>query len=384
MLFAPTFDYQKFFRQYWQKKPLLIKSHGNFSDPVDPETLAGMACESSVDSRIVTNQRNRNWQQVSGPFACRYFNDLGKTNWTLLVQAVDQWWPPMQTLRSEFDFLPGWRIDDIMVSFATRGGGVGPHFDYYDVFLVQGIGTRKWQVGSRCNHAEALRQNSEVKLLKHFKSEQEFVLTSGDILYLPSRYAHYGVALNDSLCYSVGFRAPSFAEMLEGYSNELASSIPDDLRYEDSLKNAVSEPGEILNSMLSPTFKLLRSHMDDMQAFRRWFGCHVTLPRHPEQIFPVNPQTTESSLRQLFRRGATLRKNPFSRFAFTRDHKELNLFADGKCYSCPVDSLACVQILCTPGDSDPNLTKMMLKDRKLTRIMLDLFNDGSLEIDPGQ
>ncbi|MEX2130400.1 MAG: cupin domain-containing protein [Pseudohongiellaceae bacterium] len=383
-LFAPTFDNQKFFRHYWQKRPLLIKSNGAFADPLDPDTLAAMACEAAVDSRIVTNQGAHCWQQASGPFTSRYFKNLGESNWTLLVQAVDQWWPPMRSLRAEFDFLPGWRIDDIMVSFATRGGGVGPHFDYYDVFLVQGKGSRKWQVGNRCEHTTALCENSELKLLKVFKPRREFILTSGDILYLPPRYAHFGVALNDSLCYSVGFRAPSFAEMLEGYSNELAQTMPDDLRYEDTLKTAVSRSGEISNAMLAPTFKMLKTRMDDMPAFNHWFGCQVTTPRHPEQILPVEPPVSAAAVRQMVHRRTGLRKNPFSRFAYSKSRNKVSLYVDGRCYVCSVNSLVCISQLCASCELDLPLIKLMLKDRDLAGLVTELLNIGSLEIEPGQ
>ena len=226
------FDRDEFLRRHWQRKPLLIRHSGDpFTDPIDADELAGLACEETIESRIVTRRANDSWQVSHGPFDADTFSGLGEKDWTLLVQAVDQVDPDVARLKSHFEFLPGWRIDDVMVSYACAGGGVGPHFDYYDVFLIQGLGRRHWRIGERCDSNTPLRENTELRLIKEFTSVREVVLEPGDILYLPPRYAHQGTSLDDSLCYSVGFRAPSFAELLQGYVDQICDSLSEDQRF---------------------------------------------------------------------------------------------------------------------------------------------------------
>ncbi|MBT8145994.1 MAG: cupin domain-containing protein, partial [Gammaproteobacteria bacterium] len=228
------FDHDEFLATYWQRQPLLIKHTGEpFADPIEPDDLAGLACEETVESRIVAKCSDRRWQISHGPFDVADFAGLGEKDWTLLVQAVDQLDPDVALLKGHFDFLPGWRIDDVMVSYASTDGGVGPHYDQYDVFLIQGMGKRRWKIGGRCDSTSPLQEGTELRLLQEFTTVQEVVLEPGDILYLPPRYAHHGISLGESLCYSIGFRAPSFADLLQGFSDELADSLNEDRRFED-------------------------------------------------------------------------------------------------------------------------------------------------------
>src|SRR5690606_1072476 len=189
------------------------------ADPLSPEELAGLACESFVESRLVSRS-NDDWRMRNGPFRERDFLKLPERDWTLLVQAVDQWLPEVRKLLRHVDFLPSWRVDDVMISYATPGGGVGPHFDYYDVFLVQGLGSRVWKLGQWCTAADELRSESGLKLLRHFETRAEYTLHPGDVLYVPPGLAHWGTSIDNSLCYSLGFRAPSVAELLMDYSVE--------------------------------------------------------------------------------------------------------------------------------------------------------------------
>lgn len=165
------FDHSTFLRDFWQKKPLLIKNPGvKFNDPLSADDLAGLACEEFVETRLVTTSDHYNYQLRHGPFDAKLFSTLPKSNWTLLVQAVDQFVAEVEELKSAFDFIPRWCIDDIMVSYACDGGGVGPHFDQYDVFLLQGTGSRKWQTGHHCTHDTPLRTDSDLRILQEFDS----------------------------------------------------------------------------------------------------------------------------------------------------------------------------------------------------------------------
>jgi 50S ribosomal protein L16 3-hydroxylase len=225
-----NFSAESFLREYWQRKPLLIKGAlPAFTDPLSPEELAGLACEDGVESRLVFT-RGGKYRMTQSPFQESDFTSLPRKNWTLLVQAVDHYVPQVKALLQCVNFLPSWRVDDVMISYAAPGGGVGPHFDYYDVFLVQGQGRRTWRLGQRCNVDDTLLTASGLKLLREFHTSAEYSLEPGDVLYVPPGLAHWGIAENDSLCYSLGFRAPAVSDMLLDFTDQLADTLPPDHR----------------------------------------------------------------------------------------------------------------------------------------------------------
>ena len=171
-----------------------------------------------------------------------------------------------------------------MISFAAQGGGVGPHYDYYDVFLLQGSGERHWQVGERWASTESQRPNTELNLLQEFEPKMEFTLSAGDALYIPPRFSHWGTATSDGLCYSIGFRAPSLAEMIEGFSDLIIKEQNPVNRYEDSSVTSHLRSGEIEPQLLDKSFQQLSERLADKSKFITWFGCHVSQPKYPELI----------------------------------------------------------------------------------------------------
>ena len=229
-----NFDRALFLREYWQKKPLLIRAaDDSFSDPISAEELAGLACEDCIESRLIVQDTQKNrWAMERGPFTEERFKQLPDGPWSLLVQAVDQWHEGVRALLKGFDFIPNWRIDDVMISYATDTGGVGPHFDYYDVFLIQGAGQKRWQLGGHADGNSPCIADNDLRLLADFKVEEEWVVNPGDILYLPPNYAHHGVAIGASITYSVGFRTPSLAEIIDDLSHELIQNLPQETRYQ--------------------------------------------------------------------------------------------------------------------------------------------------------
>ena len=179
------------------------RSSLKFDDPLSAEELAGLACEEEIESRLVLGERD--WTLRHGPFQESDFTSLAENNWSLLVQSVDIYINAFKELQNLFTFIPKWRLEDVMVSFAVPGGGVGPHFDYYDVFLVQGSGQRRWRIGKKCQSNAKLQNNSGLALLNSFNTQQEIILSAGDVLYIPPQFAHWGEAISDSFCYSIGF-----------------------------------------------------------------------------------------------------------------------------------------------------------------------------------
>ena len=383
-LFADSFDYEKFLRRYWQQRPLLIRSSGKFVDPIDPQHLAGLACEAQVESRLVRRRGKSTWSLQHGPLTASDFTRLGRQDWTLLVQAVDLWWPPLQAILQDFRFLPSWRIDDVMVSFATRGGGVGPHFDYYDVFLIQGQGSRRWQLGARCDDQTPLRQNTDLKLLQEFAAQQEYILTPGDMLYVPPGISHHGVSLDDSLCYSVGFRAPSTQEMLQGFSDRVADQFSPDQRFVDTIKTPVPHSGELTPEMLQTSYGAMLKALGNKQQFMDWLGSYSTMPKYPELLSPRGKALSETGFQQALDRGQDLTRNPLSRFAFAKAGKSLMLYVDGECFPCSMRSAALVKQLCNPACTSLVLSAAQRRNKSLLELLLTLVNQGSLKLKHGR
>lgn len=273
---------EQFLAEYWQKKPLLVRGAiANFQPPIDANELAGMALEEEVESRIVLEQ---DWQLQCGPFTEETFARLPEDKWTLLVQAVDLWVPEVAELLTRFDFLPKWRIDDIMVSYAADGGSVGPHFDYYDVFLLQGAGRRRWQIGAECDGDCPLVANTALKILQHFEPVDEWVLEPGDMLYLPPKVAHHGVAIGECTTFSVGFRAPAASEMLDDLATELLSGIALPKHLIDPPLTPAMATKQISAAHIASVRELLQATLDDEKLLAEWFAQYMTRPKYPDLV----------------------------------------------------------------------------------------------------
>lgn len=237
-----------FLKRYWQKQPVLIRNaFSDFTCPITPNDLAGLATLDSAPSRIVRYQRKSDrWAVSTGPFADDAFAKLGSRDWTLLVQDVDKHDDDVRALLDRFAFVPSWRLDDVMISYAVPGGSVGAHIDRYDVFLLQGQGTRRWEIDVSPNPDERFRDDAPIKLLRSFKATHAFDVRPGDMLYLPPNVPHHGVAVDECLTLSIGMRAPGGAELLATLGGELLQGS-DALRYSDAdLRERVS-PSEIVN-----------------------------------------------------------------------------------------------------------------------------------------
>jgi 50S ribosomal protein L16 3-hydroxylase len=217
-----SFDREIFLARHWQRKPLLIRAAlDNFSPPLDRHELAGLALEEGVESRIIEH-RDGLWQLHHGPFSEQDFQR--DFPWTLLVQAVDHHIPEVSALRRLVDFLPQWRMDDVMASYAVDGGSVGPHYDNYDVFLLQGEGERLWKLGQFCDAASTLLPHDELRILDTFECEQEYLLGPGDMLYVPPGIAHWGIAQGECTTFSIGFRAPRINDMVSRWGRPIAGA----------------------------------------------------------------------------------------------------------------------------------------------------------------
>lgn len=275
---------QMFMKRHWQKKPLLIRQAvPGFQPLLDRTALFELASRDDVESRLIAQANRRGapaWRFRHGPFVRRALPALKQPGWTLLLQGVDLHHDGVHGLMQQFRFVPDGRLDDLMISYATDGGGVGPHFDSYDVFLLQAHGRRRWQIGRQKDLS--LREGVPLKILANFVAEQEFVLEPGDMLYLPPRYAHDGIALGECMTYSIGFRSPSCGELARELLQRLAEDAPDAVGaglYRDPQQLAVGAPGEIPSDLQAFARNALQGALKDPLALPRALGEYLTEPK---------------------------------------------------------------------------------------------------------
>jgi len=269
----------QFMKRHWQKKPLLVRNAiPAFRPLLSRAELFALAARDEVESRLVQRE-GRAWRLQRGPFARRALPALHKPDWTLLVQGVDLHHRAVHELLQGFAFVPAARLDDLMISYATDGGGVGPHFDSYDVFLLQAEGRRRWRIGRQDDLA--LRDDVPLKILARFEPEQEVVLEPGDMLYLPPRYAHDGVAEGECQTYSIGFRAPARAELARELLQRIADEAAelDDQLYRDGAQPATDTPGAIPPALRAFASQALAAALKDPHALDRALGEYLTEPK---------------------------------------------------------------------------------------------------------
>ncbi len=365
-----------FLAEYWQKKPVLIRQALlNVKPPIAADELAGLACEEEVESRLIIHDaENDHWDLTHGPFAEAKFSDLPNTHWTLLVQAVDHWVPAAADFLSQFYFIPSWRVDDLMISYSGDKGGVGPHYDNYDVFLVQMSGRRQWEVGGLYDESSPRRPDTPVKLLTEWKSEQSWILEPGDMLYVPPRVGHSGVAVGDDcMTCSVGFRAPSHRDILLDYPEYIGEQLSEDIRYADPNLVPQANPGQITSEAVQNVQKILMQYIQDQDNLAQWFGRYMTSPKYQDEATTVEEHRLDD-VRQHLAAGGTLIRNEGSRFAFQEHEKNVWLFVDGRQYICSEAVTDLVKTLC----GKRTLTNFCGESEKHDSLILDLLKHGSL------
>lgn len=329
----------RFLRDYWQKHPLLVR--GAFAGrrcPLTPEDLAGLSCEELSLSRLVAHEPAADrWSVRTGPFDDADFAALPPTHWTLLVQDVDKWDADVAALLGDFAFLPSWRVDDVMVSYAVDGGSVGAHVDQYDVFLIQGMGRRRWRIDTDPAAPTAFRDDVELKLLRSFAPTHDWLLEPGDLLYLPPGVPHHGIAEGACLTLSVGMRAPSVGELVTDLADTIGERLPEDLRYTDPDLAPARRAGEIDDDAIARLHEALTPLRElDEAGLRDWFGRFITRYRSTHLPIPPDRPLDETRLRRELDAGATLSRNPWSRMAWqARGRTAATLYAAGEPFACP-------------------------------------------------
>ena len=325
-----NFDIDLFLKDYWQQKPLLIKSaFPGYQCPVDANELAGLACEEEVESRIISELKQPSyWKLENGPFPESRFSTLPESHWTLLVQGVDKLIPEFKQLLNDFSFIPSWRLDDIMVSYAPVSGSVGPHIDQYDVFLLQAQGQRNWKINTHSYSKDDFIKDIPINVLNNFTAESEWTLSPGDMLYLPPGVAHYGIALDDCITISVGFRSPSHAELLTSFIDDLVPTLDESLRFQDPNLNLTENPGEISNEALNNIKTILSGYLSDDIALKKWFGRFITEYMHDAEH--DDRQENNADITRLLTDHARIIRDPYMRINYIEDMDTFLLFINGE------------------------------------------------------
>ncbi len=360
---------RQFLREHWQKKPLLVRQAiPGFRGVLSTSELLRLAGAGDVESRLVTRRR-RKWLLQRGPFSKSQFTQLPKKNWTVLVQDLNHFVAAGRELLRAFSFIPYSRLDDLMVSYATPGGGVGPHFDSYDVFLLQGKGARRWRISAQRDLTMA--PNSPLNILKNFKSEHEWTLSPGDMLYLPPNFAHEGVAESECTTYSIGFRAPSAQELAFNFLNFLQDKLKLDGMYSDPDLRAQTHPAEISAAMVRQAARLLKGLDWNNESCAQFLGSYLTEPK--SQVFfaaPEDPLDAAEFRREIAARGIALDLK--SRML---SHKTWT-FINGECISTPPSAAALLRELSDRWMIAPN----KFIDQTSLRLLREWYVNGYLAL----
>ncbi|WP_408476177.1 JmjC domain-containing protein [Paraburkholderia megapolitana] len=338
----------QFMRRYWQKKPLLIRQAiPQIAAPLSRDELFDLAERDDVEARLITHFRNK-WQLEHGPFEQGELPSIKQRAWTLLVQGVDLHDDRARALLDRFRFVPDARLDDLMISYATDGGGVGPHFDSYDVFLLQVHGKRRWRIGAQRDLS--LQEGAPLKILEHFEPDEEWLLEPGDMLYLPPHLAHDGIAEGECITCSIGFRAPSHSELTSQFLYHLAESgqtsgSAGDL-YRDPQQPAVEHPGELPAALVAQVSKTLAKIRWDERDIASFLGTYLSEPK-PSVVFdpPARPVSEQRFIALAAKSGVRLDRKTlllYDRRAYFMNGEENSLanvkkwlpeFADNRCLS---------------------------------------------------
>ena len=337
------FTKEEFLRDYWQKKPVVIrKGFVDFEDPISADEIAGLACEEAVQSRLV-HKEGKNWLAAFGPF--ENYDHLGDENWSLVVQALDNWSEEAAQMIEPFRFIPHWRLDDLMVSFATPGGSVGPHIDWYDVFICQGSGSRHWRVGDTGDYKE-FAAHAALLHVEPFDAIIDVELQPGDILYIPPGFPHEGITLETSLSFSVGFRTNSSQNLVSAFADHLI----DNNAATDLIKDPTREMTQNSAAIDTKDFALIKEHMlkafDNDNMLRKFVGSFLTEAKHELALEPEENGLTDSDIVNVIKSHSLMRLGGLRAFYFTETVNEGVCYINGEEVCFPYDIYPAVKLLC--------------------------------------
>ena len=356
---------EQFLSEYWQKKPLLVrKALPEIAEILVPDDVMELALDENSVARLI-KQKDKDpnqWTVKNSPLIKGDFQKMPKL-WTLLVQAVDHYSFDLAELWKKFPFIPQWRRDDIMVSYAQQGGSVGKHFDFYDVFLVQGYGHRRWQLGQMCDAETTFVEGQPLKLLPEIDVHFDEVLAPGDLLYVPPGLSHYGVAEDECLTYSFGFRMPNVADMMDRVSDKFMSNESLRNPLVDILRNRQNAIGQVTQVELDHLKAELLAKLNDSTLLEDAIMSLMAESKYPENI-PEAEVIGTGDLEEVLEQGYLMQIEPASRLIYTEQNNELLFWANG-------------ESICISAQFAPTLKK--IADGQAVELNIELADDEVLE-----
>ncbi len=369
---------EEFLAEYWQKKPLVVR--GAFADyemPFSAEELAGLACDTDAPARIIIENglppKNKPWQLKHSPFSDEDFTSLPDSHCTFLVNDLERYIPELGNLIEPFRFIPDWRIDDLMVSFAEDKGSVGPHRDDYDVFLIQGKGKRRWKVITREDYPSALIPDLPIALLKEFEADEEYLLDTGDMLYLPPNMPHHGIAEGACFTFSVGFRAPRTIDLVQNWLETFSQNEAFQKRFSDTERKLQESCGEINKEDLDTLSNLILNAVENQQQnINQFLGKYLTENKGEIPQQELSEITQEQIISNDFERESWLR------MAYTEEDGMINFFANGHHISLALEKKSAIQELCENYYYSTDSLKILVEDEAFNKLFKRLISEGGI------
>ncbi|NNE34701.1 MAG: cupin domain-containing protein [Rhodothermales bacterium] len=369
---------EDFYSDYWGKKPLFVKGAvPAAAGLITPEDLAGLSCENAA-SRLVKRDNTLGWDVQYGPFEESTFAALGEENWTLLVQEVERWDRSVNTLLETFRAFPNWRLDDVMVSYAVPGGTVGAHVDQYDVFLVQGAGSRRWEIGLYPLRDPDFVEGLDLRILSDFSPGRVIEAEPGDLLYLPPMFAHHGVAITECLTLSVGFRKPLVSDMVASYLSEMLTRIDPERQLSHSITKAVSDPGLLDFNTLESIRSVFRSICYDEESIDEWYGRFITSPSRTDGL-QVGETWEVKEVRDYLEAGGVLARSAQSLCSYQeRPGGSVRLFVAGDTDLLPSGIAPIARLICGAEPIGAETLGEFTSNEHVVLLLTDLVNRGFL------
>jgi len=376
----------RFLEQHWQKKPLLVRQAlSDLPALATRDEVVDLAVRSGGHARLIRRpESGSDWTLHRGPFKKETFDSLPPGGWTVLVQEADRRVPALAELLERFRFVPNWRLDDVMVSYAADGGGVGPHVDRYDVFLIQVAGSRRWRIGTEPLTEVRLQPGTDYPVLATFEPDREWVLEPGDMLYLPPLVPHDGVGIGECVTCSIGFSVPDPRELYAAYLRQLGPEAYGQVRYRDAGADRPSRLGEIAADARRRLREGALVLLDRPGEFDRFVGRHLTRPLRGE-VVPDESLRVDSveRLRGLLRAGASFHRSAPSHFAWFADGDDaVLLFVGGEEYLLGPGRKDVAELICGATKLDSAALLPLLADETLVGLLLDLGLRGFLRPTP--
>jgi 50S ribosomal protein L16 3-hydroxylase len=371
-MYELNLDINYFLDTYWQKKPTVIKQGFiDFNDPILPDEIAGLAMEEEIESRLVYRDEKQQWQAECGPFES--FEKLDADGATLLIQAVDNWHEDAQQLVRPFRFLPNWRIDDLMISYSTPKGGVGPHIDNYDVFIIQGMGKRHWRVGAKQTLSE-FAAHGALKHCEAFDAIIDIELEPGDILYIPVGFPHEGYAVEPSMNYSVGFRAPDQNDLLSGFADHSIDTNENTERYGDRVMQMREKAGQIETQELQELHRVMLANCATPEQLIPWLGKMLSEEKHDLDLAPPDLPHNNDHVIEALNEGAQFMRLGGLRAIYFEQRPSL-IFINGEQFDFEGDS-ELGQRLCDQDEVASELLVLISNNPHARDLFIKLINKG--------